>query len=622
MQTDAPANDAPHDDDIIGQATQEDDAEQTQAVEQPSQVPKDANLWGVLIPCNQNLLPIKFDRRKPLYKIGRNDTLNDVLFPGFKVSNEHAEIRWDGIDGDQSCVVVRDKSSNGTFINSVKIGKGQSSVLYEGNEIAFGNVSPQAPESMEDYRFIFRSLTNSTPKTGLHAEYDLVRELGKGAFATVMRAVERETGLFVAVKMIHAKNLGREEADQRETQLDREIAIIASLKHPNICGFKKMFKQPDGGRNLVIELVEGGDLLDYILARQGLGEDIAQHFTYQMCDALAFCHSKNIAHRDLKPENILLTLHNPPQVKIADFGLAKVADSATMLRTMCGTPSYLAPEVVTQNGITGYGNVVDAWSIGVIVFCMLTNSSPFDDSAGPADIRERIRTRQICWSVLRERNLTVNAENFIYRFLKTNPAERMTCEVALVHPWLMSYNVIYDHSDFPDYQPPSARCNREVVPRDLSMMTADSFSDIDASGSQGANVSAPIQRRSQIMHSRIDDNKEVPDVGLSPDLIANFERLTNQSANEEVAPVNVNGNGKRSLTPMPEDPVAETNDVSMDIASPRKKARPSDESMSDVPATPPTRGRGKGARGGRGKKGLMDNVVPRRSARNARTTGR
>ncbi len=205
-------------------------------------------------------------------------------------------------------------------------------------------------------------------------------------------------------------------------------------------------------------------------------------------------------------------------------------------------------------------------------------------------------------------------------FLKTNPAERMTCESALAHPWLTSYDVKYDHSNFPGYQPPSARCNREDV-QDLSMMSADSFTDFDASVTQGSNVSAPIQRRSQVLHARIDDNKEVADVGLSPDMIANFERSRNQpaNANEEV---NVNGNGKRSLSPMAEDAAAENDDVAMDVASPRKKARPSDESMSDVPATPATRGKGKGARGGKGKKGLMDNVVPRRSGRNTRSGGR
>ncbi|KAF9019093.1 hypothetical protein BDZ89DRAFT_1164841 [Hymenopellis radicata] len=240
---------------------------------------------------------------------------------------------------------------------------------------------------------------------------------------------------------------------------------------------------------------------------------------------------------------------------------ASLAYVPPLSRIILCLTSYLAPEVVSQNGITGYGDVVDAWSIGVIVFCMLSNSSPFDDSAGPANIRERIRPRQIRWSVLRKGNLSVNVENCIYR---------------------LSYNVIYDHSDFPDYL----------------------LRDIDASEPQGANVSAPIQRRSQVIHARIDDNKEVADVGLSPGLIANFERLTNQSANEEVAP--------RSLTPMAENPAAENNDVSMDVASPRKKARLSDERMSDVPATPATRG----------KKGLMDNVVPRRSARNARTIGR
>jgi serine/threonine/tyrosine protein kinase RAD53 len=84
---------------------------------------------------------------------------------------------------------------------------------------------------------------------------------------------------------------------------------------------------------------------------------------------LSYIHSKGITHRDLKPENVLLTRDNPPLIKVADFGLAKVVDSLTMLRTMCGTPSYLAPEVVTD-APDGYDNLVDSWSVGVIVFSM------------------------------------------------------------------------------------------------------------------------------------------------------------------------------------------------------------------------------------------------------------
>lgn len=110
--------------------------------------------------------------------------------------------------------------------------------------------------------------------------------------------------------------------------------------------------------------------------------------------SLQYIHSQGIAHRDLKPENVLLTLDEPPQVKVADFGLAKAIDSLTMLRvgcslslgtnhqftkcpqTMCGTPSYLAPEVVQQNGNEGYQQVVDSWSVGVIVFSMFVSSAP------------------------------------------------------------------------------------------------------------------------------------------------------------------------------------------------------------------------------------------------------
>ncbi|KAF9022060.1 kinase-like protein [Hymenopellis radicata] len=459
------------------------------------------------------------------------------------LGDEHADIRWNEIDGEQSSVVVQNKSKYGTFINDYRIDAGGSQVLFEGDVISFGSMLRNSmTRCILRSGFIFRSFT--TPSIGLFAEYDLISGISITWRATVMRAVERETCLFVAVKMLHYQGSDREIDSVLPAW--KHTDILASLKHPNICSFKKMFKQRNGGRcnlGLIKELEEGKDVRAYMRKPRSLSEDIAQHFAYQLCDAFAFCHSKNFAHRNLTPQNILLTLDEPPQIKITDFGLEiPVTDRVCLFDSQ--RLSCLAPELVTQDGIAAHGNLVDAWSIGAIVFHMLTNASPFDDGTRHADIdtwnaniEERIHTGQICWSVLREKELSPNAEDFIRRFLETDPADRMTCEVALVHPWLLTYRVIYDHCDFPDYQPPSARCNREVVQRDLSMMSADSLSDSDASGSHGANVSAPIQRR-------IDEDKEVADVGLSPDLIANFERLTNQSANEEVAPVNVNENEK------------------------------------------------------------------------------
>lgn len=114
-------------------------------------------------------------------------------------------------------------------------------------------------------------------------------------------------------------------------------------------------------------------------------EDESREIAHMVCDALSYLHQKGIAHRDLKPENLLLTSGKNPLCKIADFGLAKLQDSKTHLMTMCGTPSYLAPEVVLQGAEqAGYSFAVDSWSLGVIIYSCMTNASPFaEDEAIP-----------------------------------------------------------------------------------------------------------------------------------------------------------------------------------------------------------------------------------------------
>ncbi|KAI0784623.1 kinase-like domain-containing protein [Abortiporus biennis] len=428
--------------------------QQTQQSTQPSS--QDVNyrmedhLWGFLVPCNSALPRIDFLRVKPKYKVGRNASVemgNDVVLGGMKISNFHCEIEWDGQEARDAVVKVYDNSSNGTFINGDKIGKKRVAVLKEGNEIAFGTPQPQpANGGREDYRFVYRHLAGGPPSKGLYAQYDLIKELGKGSFATVMQAMCKENGEFFAVKIIQHNKLnsaalhaGGSGVEQSKGGFAREISILEKLSHPNICQLKEVFFEVST-INLVLEWVPGGDLLDYILLHNGLDEETARRFTYQICDAMAYIHAQDIAHRDLKPENILLTKDNPPSVKVADFGLAKAVDSMTMLRTMCGTPSYLAPEVVMQVGNSGYNSIVDSWSVGVIVFSMITNASPFIEQSNAADIREKIATRQVDWGLLRQ-HASEECVDFVRRLLEPKPERRMTLTDALEHPWLRRYRI-------------------------------------------------------------------------------------------------------------------------------------------------------------------------------------
>ncbi|KLO16032.1 Pkinase-domain-containing protein [Schizopora paradoxa] len=424
-----------YDDEPMEQDFYADDSQQpTQSTQEASQnseptdKPWDNHLWGYLIPCRDYYPREDFWKINPTIRVGRSSG-NDIVLNSLKISNKHCEIEWDG-KLENSLIKVLDLSSNGTFINGTKIGKGITSILRDGNEIGFGTWGSTKPE--EDYRYIFRFNACGPPQEGLHAQYEIGHELGKGSFATVVSAIERATGETYAVKIIHRNKFKAKNQETLKMFL-REISILEGLEHHNICRLKDAFF----GETiyLVLEYIEGGDLLDHIVAHAGLSEEQTKYLTRQLCEALKYIHAKGIAHRDLKPENVLLTKDDPPILKVADFGLAKAVDSMTKFKTTCGTPCYLAPEVILrENQEEGYDELVDSWSVGVIVFCMMSNSSPFIEEE-TEDIRRRFQTRVIDWNLLTS-DISPTARDFIRRLLENDPKLRMSCAAALEHPWL------------------------------------------------------------------------------------------------------------------------------------------------------------------------------------------
>ncbi|KAI8972182.1 Pkinase-domain-containing protein [Trametes punicea] len=633
-------------DDSVTQSTQQ-QTQSTQEASQPDYV-VDAHLWGFLIPCSANLRRIDFQKLKPKYQIGRNTEQhkNDIILPGMKISNFHCIIEWDGDESPRSAVKVTDLSSNGTFINGEKIGKGHFKVLRDGNEIAFGTCVPQpANGGLEDYRFVYRHMASGPPSRGLHRYYDLIHELGKGSFATVMKALHKEEGKLYAVKMIQANKLRKGlsnaslngvQTTDKSNNFAREINILERLQHPNICQLKEVFFEAYS-INLVLEWVPGGDLLDYILKRNGLQESEAQHLTYQICDALAYVHSQGIAHRDLKPENVLLTDDQPPIVKVADFGLAKVIDSMTMLRTMCGTPVYLAPEVVNQAPNEGYDQVVDSWSVGVIVFSMLTMSTPFSEEDMSIDVKERISNRQVEWGILREYRVSPEGEDFIRRLLEYDPGKRMTLAAARAHPWLLPQALLRHNHDLrprtasPDPANAIDASMRSVASEVMALDTQGEAMDADpqATGtpllgsqdlpdSQQTGSRAILSRQPSRLQRRANVISHANEVGV-PLPGPSQEMQERAAAEDEDAPARANKRKAAldfdaSLTPMEEEDEQE------------------EEPSSDSAAPPPRRGRAAaGTKKGRGtKKAPANSPVAKRGRRaaagaaeeNPETTGR
>ncbi|TIB04695.1 hypothetical protein E3P96_01526 [Wallemia ichthyophaga] len=441
---------------------QDDGIEGTQPTQQLTQTQRTASMpnpdepgyWGVLMPVGRrDLNSVTFLNEKPAYRFGRHPQENDIILNGKKISNNHCKVYQTGDydnadDGDQNAseivVFIEDTSSNGTYINQIRCGKGVQRRLMPGDEVSFGNPLSNAPGTLDDYRYIFRPRPKKAQSIdenaggGVFAKYEIGAQIGKGSFASVKKAYERSSGIPRAVKQITKHRFAMNQKTLK--MFEREIGIIKILDHENIARFCDIFED-DQVIYLVIEFAAGGDLLDYIINRGGLSEREARDIARQMCAAMAYTHEKGITHRDLKPENILLCTKDVelPQIKITDFGLAKAVDSQTHLKTMCGTPSYLAPEVVLKRP-EGYDQAVDSWSTGVIIYAMLTNSSPFDEQEDEP-LHERVQKRQVDYDVLKQLGMSDSAIDFISKLLIADPETRMSLKDALNHPWINEVKV-------------------------------------------------------------------------------------------------------------------------------------------------------------------------------------
>ncbi|XP_040203592.1 serine/threonine-protein kinase ULK1 isoform X2 [Rana temporaria] len=209
--------------------------------------------------------------------------------------------------------------------------------------------------------------------------------IGHGAFAVVFKGRHKEKqDLEVAVKCINKKNLAKS-----QTLLGKEIKILKELKHENIVALYD-FQELASSVYLVMEYCNGGDLADYLHTMRTLSEDTIRLFLQQIAGAMKMLHSKGIIHRDLKPQNILLSCtggrrSNPNniRIKIADFGFARYLQNNMMAATLCGSPMYMAPEVIMSQH---YDAKADLWSIGTIIYQCLTGKAPFQASS-PQDLR-------------------------------------------------------------------------------------------------------------------------------------------------------------------------------------------------------------------------------------------
>jgi len=263
--------------------------------------------------------------------------------------------------------------------------------------------------------------------SALTEKYELREELGRGAFSIVKLAVEKTTGIHYAVKMIKKDSVG-----QDFNRLQTEMEILKKVQHPNIIALKEIIDTKNC-LFIVTELVTGGELFDKIVELGSYSEKDAALLVSKIVSAIAYLHSLGIVHRDLKPENLLLRDETTvSEVKLADFGLSKIVSQQLIMQTACGTPGYVAPEILQARG---YDKEVDMWSIGVITYILLCGFPPFYNEKLQL-LFEQIMRADYDFPADYWSEISDNAKDFIRKLLVVEPSKRMNSEQALQHPWL------------------------------------------------------------------------------------------------------------------------------------------------------------------------------------------
>ncbi|KAM8758211.1 serine/threonine-protein kinase DCLK3 [Rhynchonycteris naso] len=259
-------------------------------------------------------------------------------------------------------------------------------------------------------------------------QYETGRVIGDGNFAVVKECRHRETGQAFAMKIIDKSKL-----KGKEDMVDSEIFIIQSLSHSNIVKLHEVY-ETDAEIYLIMEYVQGGDLFDAIIENVKFPEHTAARMFTDLCKALVHMHDKNIVHRDLKPENLLVQRNEDKSttLKLADFGLAKHVVRPVF--TVCGTPTYVAPEILSEKG---YGLEADMWAAGVILYILLCGFPPFRSPERDQDeLFHIIQQGHFEFLAPYWDNISDAAKDLVSRLLVVDPKKRYTAHQVLKHPWI------------------------------------------------------------------------------------------------------------------------------------------------------------------------------------------
>ena len=274
---------------------------------------------------------------------------------------------------------------------------------------------------------------NELPATTLDF-YKFVKLIGKGAFGKVTLGIHKLTGKNVAIKTIE-KSYMKDDFSKRK--VFQEVYLLKKIKHSNVIRLLEVF---ESSKHLlmVMEYAGGGDLLKLIKKRGSLKEGDSKFIFKQIAYGLAHIHCRSVIHRDIKLDNILLDCEKG--VKICDFGVSKIIKKGQVIQEQCGTPAYLAPEIILDTGYEGF--FVDVWSLGVLLYAMLCGTVPFK-----APSLEELHKLILKGEFTFPEHLSKEAHNIVSSMIKLNPAERATIPQVLSHPWLKETNEMESDTD-------------------------------------------------------------------------------------------------------------------------------------------------------------------------------
>ncbi|KAI3931464.1 hypothetical protein MKW92_002668 [Papaver armeniacum] len=282
-------------------------------------------------------------------------------------------------------------------------------------------------------------LIEISSENSLFGKYELGKLLGCGAFAKVYHARNIKTGQSVAVKCISKQKILK---GGLMAHVKREITIMRRLHHKNIVKLYEVLATKTK-IYFVMEFIKGGELFAKV-AKGKFSEDLSRKYFQQLISAVGYCHSHGIFHRDLKPENLLLDDNG--DLKVSDFGLSAIKDDQVwtdgLLHTLCGTPAYVAPEILAKRGYDG--SKIDIWSCGIILYVLTAGYLPFNDTNLMVMYKKIYKGEFRCpkW-------MSQDLKKFLSRLLDSNPETRITIDEIINDPWFRKgYKKEEEHHQF------------------------------------------------------------------------------------------------------------------------------------------------------------------------------